>query len=90
MSIFDEDRVISQEFLKVNGFSEYRKGFYSRSYIFVDIDEVRSFHVDVIYSSKNNNLWVEKSIIWERDHFWKNKVYDEMDFLAVLKKYNLE
>ena len=90
MSIFDEDKVISKEFLKANDFNEYRKGYYIKTYKHIDIDEDRFYNIDVIYASKNNNLWVEKASIWERNHFWKNKVYDEMDFLAIIKKYNLE
>ena len=33
---------------------------------------------------------MEKAVIWERGHFWKNKVYDEMEFLATIKKFYLE
>ena len=95
MSLFDEDRVISEQFLIEQGFKKYRTGYYDRRYIQYISDEFDSEYiariiVRVFFSIKNNNLYIEKVMDWEYGRYWKYKVHDQLDFLSIISKYELK
>lgn len=95
MSLFDEDRVISEQFLIEQGFKKYRTGYYDRRYIQYisdkfDPEYVERIRVRVFFSIKNNNLYVEKVIDWNICGYWKHEVHDQLDFLSIISKYELK
>ena len=95
MSLFDEDRVISEQFLIEQGFKKYRTGYYDRYYVQYirdkfDPEYVERISVRVFFSIKNNNLYVEKVIDWDICGYWKHKVHDQLDFLSIISKYELK
>ena len=95
MSLFDEDRVISEQFLIEQGFKKYRTGYYDRYYFQYirdkfDPEYVERIKVRVFFSIKNNNLYVEKTPIYEHWRYWRHKVNDVYDFLALIAKYKLK
>lgn len=95
MAIFDEDKIISEQFLIEQGFRKYRKGYYERDYVTYrpvdsDPEDIERIIVNVFFSMKNNNVYVEKAINWERCRYWKHKVHNQLDFLLIITKYRLE
>lgn len=92
MSIFDENLPITENFLINLGFKRYRKGYYEKDYAILpncSSKYIASTVVNVMFSLKNNNMYVEKTTEWERYHYHKHKVSDQLDFYAILSKYSL-
>ena len=94
MGLFDEDRKPTKEFLLERGFVEYNKGYFYKAFITYRYDEYQEadirFCVEVKVSLPYNNVYVEKSTIYEHWSYWKHKVYDQYDFFAIISKYKLE
>ena len=94
MGLFDEDKKLTKEFLLEQGFIEYNKGYFYKSFITYRYDEYQEsntrFSVEVKVSLPYNNVYVEKSPIYEHWSYWRHKVSDQYDFLALISKYNLE
>ena len=96
MSLFDEDRIISEQFLIEQGFKKYRTGYYDRYQYQYIRDKFDPEHVErsvrrVFFSIKNNNLYIEKSMDWDLcGYYWKHKVQDHLDFLSIILRYELE
>ena len=94
MGLFDEERKLTKEFLEEQGFVEYNKGYFYKSFITYRYDEYQEedikICVEVKVSLPYNNIYVEKSTEWEHWTYWKHKVYDQYDFLAIIAKYKLE
>lgn len=94
MAIFDENKVLTKEFLLEQGFVEYNKGYFYKSFITYRYDEYQEdntrFSVEVKVSLPYNNVYVEKTPIYEHWRYWRHKVYDQYDFLAIISKYKLE
>ena len=95
MSLFDEDRVISEQFLIEQGFKKYRTGYYDRNYVQYirdkfDPEYMERMALRVFFSMKNNNLYIEKVIDWDICGYWKHKVHDQLDFLSIISKYGLK
>lgn len=94
MSLFDEDRVISEQFLIEQGFKKYRTGYYQRDYIRsmqdpYDSDYNAIIIVNVFFSMQNNNIYVEKTD-FGYGRYWKHNVHDQLDFLSIISKYKLK
>ena len=94
MSVFDEDKVISEQFLIGQGFKKYRTGYYQQDYIRYmcnpdDSEYNERIIVNVFFSMKNNNIYVEKTMVYHYGGYWKYKVYDQLDFLSIISKYEL-
>ena len=94
MGLFDEDRKLTKEFLEEQGFIEYNKGYFYKSFITYRYDEYQEdntrFSVEVKVSLPYNNVYVEKTPIYEHWRYWCHKVNDVYDFLALIAKYKLE
>ena len=94
MGIFDEDRSLTKEFLLEQGFVEYNKGYFYKSFITYRYDEYQEnntrFCVEVKVSLPYNNVYVEKTPIYEHWSYWRHKVNDVCDFFAIISKYKLE
>jgi hypothetical protein len=94
MGLFDEERKLTKEFLEEQGFVEYNKGYFYKSFITYRYDEYQEdntrFSVEVKVSLPYNNVYVEKTPIYEHWRYWRHKVNDQYDFLAIIAKYKLE
>lgn len=94
MAIFDENKVLTKEFLEGQGFVEYNKGYFYKSFITYRYDEYQEdntrFSVEVKVSLPYNNVYVEKTPIYEHWRYWRHKVRDQYDFFALISKYKLE
>ena len=94
MAIFDEDKKLTKEFLLEQGFVEYNKGYFYKSFITYRYDEYQEdntrFSVEVKVSLPYNNVYVEKTPIYEHWKYWRHHVSDQYDFLAIISKYKLE
>ena len=94
MGLFDEERKLTKEFLEEQGFVEYNKGYFYKSFITYRYDEYQEgntrFSVEVKVSLPYNNVYVEKTPIYEHWRYWRHKVSDQYDFLAIIAKYKLE
>lgn len=94
MAIFDEDKKLTKEFLLALGFIEYNKGYFYKSFITYRYDEYQEdntrFSVEVKVSLPYNNVYVEKTPIYEHWRYWRHKVSDQYDFFALISKYKLE
>lgn len=95
MSLFDEDRVISEQFLIEQGFKKYRTGYYDRNYVQYirdkfDPEYMERMSLRVFFSMKNNNLYIEKVIDWSACGYWKYNVQDQLDFLSIISRYGLK
>ena len=94
MGLFDEERKLTKEFLEEQGFVEYNKGYFYKSFITYRYDEYQEcnirFSVEVKVSLPYNNVYVEKSTEWEHWKYWKHKVSDQYDLFALISKYKLE
>ena len=93
MSLFDEDRVISEQFLIEQGFKKDRAGYYQRDYFRSLSDPYNSDYnaiiiVNVFFSMKNNNIYVEKTD-FGYGRYWKHNIHDQFDFLSIISKYKL-
>lgn len=95
MSLFDEDKIIDDEFLKRMGFdpSPTRvKGYFSKMYQNRYRDWGREpcviiFPLIAYYSRKHNNLYIQISCYDQR--YKKHKVYNQDDFLRTLYEHDL-
>ena len=94
MAIFDEDKKLTKEFLEEQGFVKYNKGYFYKSFITYRYDEYQEdntrFCVGVKVSLPYNNVYVEKTPIYEHWRYWKHCVSDQYDFFAIIAKYKLE
>ena len=94
MSVFDENKSLTKEFLEEQGFVEYNKGYFYKSFITYRYDEYQEdntrFSVEVKVSLPYNNVYVEKTPIYEHWRYWRHKVSDQYDFFALISKYKLE
>ena len=94
MAIFDEDKKLTKEFLEEQGFVEYNKGYFYKSFITYRYDEYQEdntrFSVEVKVSLPYNNVYVEKTPIYEHWRYWRHHVSDQYDFFAIIAKYKLE
>ena len=95
MSVFDEDKIIDDEFLKRMGFSRnpiQAKGYFSKIYRtrYKDWGEEPSMimvPLTAYYSRPNNNLYIQKNS--QSDKTKKHKVYNQDDFLRALYEHEL-
>jgi hypothetical protein len=94
MSVFDENKSLTKEFLEEQGFVEYNKGYFYKSFITYRYDEYQEdntrFSVEVKVSLPYNNVYVEKTPIYEHWRYWRHRVSDQYDFFALISKYKLE
>lgn len=93
MSVFDENNPITEEFLKKEGFKSYNSGYYKRYYKTKRkssiCDDYYFFIVEVKYSCKYNNLYIEKSFEWCNMDYYKHTISDQTDFYLIIDSYNL-
>lgn len=95
MSIFDEDKLIDDAFLKKMGFYKsptHVKGYFSKMYHHRYRDWGKEPCVIIspltaYYSRKHNNLYIQKSF-WSHESK-KHKVYNQDDFLRALYEHDL-
>ena len=95
MSVFDEDKLIDDAFLKRMGFSRNHiqaKGYFSKIYRtrYKDWGEEPSMimvPLTAYYSRPNNNLYIQKNSLSPQAK--KYKVYNCDDFLKTLYKHGL-
>ena len=94
MGIFDENKLLTKEFLEKQGFIEYNKGYFYKSFITYRYDEYQEdntrFSVEVKVSLPYNNVYIEKTPIYEHWRYWRHHVSDQYDFFAIIAKYKLE
>lgn len=94
MSIFDEDKKLTKEFLEKQGFIEYNKGYFYKYFITYRHDDYSEedirFSVEVKVSLPYNNVYVEKTIEYQHWSYWRHKVNDIYDYLVIISKYKLE
>lgn len=94
MGLFDEERKLTKEFLLEQGFVEYNKGYFYKSFITYRYDEYQEdntrFSVEVKVSLPYNNVYIEKTPIYEHWRYWRHHVSDQYDFFAIIAKYKLE
>ena len=93
MSVFDEDKMIDDEFLKRMGFDSHtHKGYFSKMYHnrYKDWGKEPSVIISPLtayYSKKHNNLYIQISCYDWRSK--KHKVYNQDDFLKALYEHKL-
>ena len=95
MSVFDEDKLIDDAFLKRMGFSRnpiQAKGYFSKIYRsrYKDWGEnpcVMIAPLIAYYSRPNNNLYIQKNSLSPQSK--KYKIYNYDDFLKALYKHGL-
>jgi hypothetical protein len=94
MGLFDEERKLTKEFLEEQGFVEYNKGYFYKSFITYRYDKYQEdnvrFSVEVKVSLPYNNVYIEKTPIYEHWKYWRHNVSDQYDFFALISKYKLE
>ena len=92
MSVFDEDKMIDDEFLKRMGFGPRAKGYFNKMYHSRYRDWGKEPCVvisplNAYYSRKCNNLYIQISPFDWRSK--KHKVYNQDDFLRALYEHEL-
>lgn len=95
MSVFDEDKLIDDEFLKWLGFEPSPtcvKRYFTKTYTHRYSDwgskpATILSRIDCYYSRPNNNLYIQRDV-WT-DKSKKHKVYNQDDFLEALREHDL-